>query len=284
MDKRFLILVSLFITTSSFAGPNVIYGEDNRVDAYASKDSALVELSRSTAAMIPSSNIKKNFWTGEVEIKAKTLKEIGVCAKERFANQPTAANCSAFLVSDKHLVTAGHCAKNAKCTTDSFVFDYKMENESQINLKPEAANIYKCKKVVSHALDNGTKNDFALIELDRPVTGRRPLEFRKSGAITKGTKLAVIGYPTGLPVKIADGASVRSVNSVYFVADLDTFGGNSGSAVFNVDTHEVEGILVRGAQDYVKNGGCNVPNVYSQNGGNGEEVTNITNVKGLLNL
>ena len=46
------------------------------------------------------------------------------------------------------------------------------------------------------------------------------------------TPLVVIGHPSGLPTKIADGAWVRNNESeYYFVTNLDTFGGNSGSAV-----------------------------------------------------
>lgn len=285
MEKRMMTLITLMHASSAFANPDVIYGEDNRVDAYASTNSALVELSRSTAVLIPAENIKKSFWSKNIEIKAKTLKERNICDGERFLNQPTAGNCSGFLVSEKHLVTAGHCVKNARCSSDAIVFDYKMENETEINLKPEPANVYKCKKVISHSFDSSNRNDYALIELDRKVEGRRPLNFRKSGLVTEGSKLAVIGYPTGLPVKIADGSKVRDVFEIYFKADLDTFGGNSGSAVFNMDTHEVEGILVRGETDYVmRTGGCRIPNVFSQDRGRGEEVTHITNVKGLTNL
>ena len=38
-----------------------------------------------------------------------------------------------------------------------------------------------------------------------------------------------------------------------FMTNLDTFGGNSGSPVYNAKTHKVEGILVRGERDYVPN-------------------------------
>ncbi|MEK7233144.1 MAG: S46 family peptidase [Elusimicrobiota bacterium] len=38
---------------------------------------------------------------------------------------------------------------------------------------------------------------------------------------------------------------VHSSNPGFFVANLDTYGGNSGSAVFNVETNLVEGILLR---------------------------------------
>ena len=70
----------------------------------------------------------------------------------------------------------------------------------------------------------------------------------------------------------------------YFSANLDTYGGNSGSAVFNANTGVVEGILVRGATDYVSDpsqGGCRVSNILGKHAGKGEDVTYITNVPGL---
>ena len=39
-------------------GIDVIYGEDNRKDVFESTDSALVDLSKSTAAMIEMGNLK----------------------------------------------------------------------------------------------------------------------------------------------------------------------------------------------------------------------------------
>ena len=39
----------------------------------------------------------------------------------------------------------------------------------------------------------------------------------------------------------------------WFMANLDSFEGNSGSAVFNELTGEVEGILVRGKPDSIDN-------------------------------
>ena len=62
----------------------------------------------------------------------------------------------------------------------------------------------------------------------------------------------------------------------YFVANLDTYGGNSGSPVFNSDTHEVEGILVRGERDFVQAGGCTVSLVCPDTGCRGEDCTRVT--------
>lgn len=286
MEKRIIpALVGLLFSAQLMAAPKVIYGDDNRIDVYESKDSALVELSKSTAAMIPSSNMKKSFWSNEYTIKGRTLENRGICKSERFSNQISAANCSAFLVGDKYMVTAGHCIESqSDCNSNFFVFDFKMDSASTINLKPSEDNVYKCKKIISRELSSWNKDDYALIELDREVVGRRPLSFRKSGKIEVGANIAVIGHPTGIPTKITDGAVVRSRSGKYFTTNLDTYGGNSGSAVFNLDTHEVEGILVRGDTDYVRNGGCQVSNRIGNEAGRGEDVTFITNIKELQNL
>jgi hypothetical protein len=55
----------------------------------------------------------------------------------------------------------------------------------------------------------------------------------------------------GLPQKYAPAAKIRD-NS------LDTCGGNFGSPVFNATDYKVEGILVRGENDFVSDGTCYV--------------------------
>jgi V8-like Glu-specific endopeptidase len=289
MERRLIALsvtLLLSLISTGYASVKVIYGDDNRVDVYASKRSDYVQLSKATAAMIPTSKITRSILTGEYEIKGKTLQQRGMCAEERFSNQPTAANCSGFLVGGKYLVTAGHCIRsNDDCAKNMWVFNYKMLNATTANLKPEADDVYRCKKILTTKLDRGTKADYALIELDREVKGVRPLKFRRKGKVTEGTPLVVIGHPTGLPTKIADGANVRRVNNVFFNANLDTYGGNSGSAVINTNTGEVEGILVRGARDYITSSdGCRISNRYENNKGRGEDVTLITLVKELQDL
>src|SRR6185295_6557109 len=90
-------------------------------------------------------------------------------------------------------------------------------------------------------------------------------------------KIIVIGHPAGLPTKVAGGAAVRDEKPAgYFTANLDTYGGNSGSAVFNAVTGLVEGILVRGENDYVWKGSCRVSNVCTNEGCRGEDVTKVS--------
>lgn len=280
--KKLLSLAAFAISAHVLAAPPVIYGIDNRKDVYQSS-SQFVELAKSTAAMIPVSSITLS--GALATIHGETLESRGICAEERFSQQMTAANCSGFLVSENVLVTAGHCIKSeADCAAYKWVFDYKMDSAKQDSMEVEASDVYSCSRIISRSLDNMTKDDFAVIQLDRKAN-RRPLAFRRSGNIVVGESVLVIGHPSGLPTKISDGANVRARQPKFFVANLDTFGGNSGSAVFNARTGEVEGILVRGENDYIQSElGCMISNRCDADGCRGEDVTYITNIKALQNL
>jgi V8-like Glu-specific endopeptidase len=280
---KIALLLSFLISLSALASKEVIYGTDNRLDVFESKDSVMVELSRSTAAMIPNGNLKSK--GNDTEITGKTLMSRGICESERFAKQISSANCSGFLVSEDVLVTAGHCIKDSyDCKNSKWVFDYKVESSDQGAVTVAATSVYGCSKIISRQLNPSNLDDYAVIQLERKVADRRPLAFRKSGQPALGDAMVVIGHPSGLPTKIADGANVRSLNTKFFVANLDTYGGNSGSAVFNAKTGEVEGILVRGENDYVGHGSCQVSNVCEADKCRGEDVTYITNIEAIRSL
>lgn len=287
--KTILLTTTLLVSSVAMAGPasiKVIYGADGREDVFASSNGLHIKLAKSTAAMIPSYKVEEHN-AYEVKLAGSTLEQRGMCSSERFAQQPTTANCSGFLVDKDKIVTAGHCIRNeSDCNSNSWVFDFKVDHEFQSEVIVSKESVYKCKKIISQSLDSETQNDYALIQLDKPVTDRDPLTFRTKGQPSVGDELVVIGHPTGLPTKITSGAKIRSVNDVFFVANLDTYGGNSGSAVFNASTGVIEGILVRGAQDYVYDSaqGCRVSNVLGNDEGRGEDVTLITNIKELMDI
>lgn len=256
-----ILMLTSSLSIASVDQTRVVYGDDNRVETYqATKRNQT--LANSTAGMIE--NVKliqvgKNVMLPPASIQS----DMGLCADERFSDQPSSVICSGFLVGPDLLVTAGHCVTNEqRCKQVSFIFDYKIKSDTKkADMLVSADNVYKCAKVIETKLDGygKTSRDFALVKLDRPVKNRAPLKYRVKGKIKNKENILVIGHPSGLPQKVASGAQVYD-NSPdgFFETNLDTFGGNSGSAVFNNKTGVVEGILVRGAKDYVSDqaAGC----------------------------
>ncbi|MBF0300176.1 MAG: trypsin-like peptidase domain-containing protein [Oligoflexia bacterium] len=290
------IVMSMLSADVADSGINkVIYGIDNRTDVYASTNAKFKLWAQSTAAQISREKMVSGN-AGTYLIKTGSLKEemaangMNFCSSERFISQPAAANCSGFLVGPDLLVTAGHCVQNLnECKQMLWVFDYKVKDAAHVNdkISVPTSSVYSCKELIGQALNNGDEEDFAFIRLDRAVTGRNPLSFRKSGTIGVNEQVVVIGHPSGLPTKITNGAFVRrSDHPAFFVANSDTYGGNSGSAVFNVRTGEVEGILVRGDQDfeYSSTDGCYVSKKCGEDECRGEDITKITVIKELMKM
>ncbi|MNK08132.1 Trypsin [compost metagenome] len=256
--------------------PKVIYGTDDRRDVYEVESSAMREVSDSTVALIPSS--KLTLANGAFTIRSSTFgTEMNLCKNEPYYDQPTAANCSGSLIGDDLIATAGHCISNSDCRSYSFVFGFQMQDWKTAPQSIPEQDVYSCKEIV--AREYTSLQDYAIVRLDRPVQGRRVLTLAQSPS-QPGDEIYVVGHPSGLPTKVATGAAVRSQEGTHFVANLDTYGGNSGSAVLNAQTHEVVGILVRGAQDftYDRANSCTRSNVCTDTGCRGEDVTNISYV------
>jgi V8-like Glu-specific endopeptidase len=266
--------------------PKVIYGVDNRMDVFESSDNLMKELAKSTAAKIMNGNLVQEGDT--YTIKARTLIDENICPNEPFATQLGAANCSGFLVSPDTLVTAGHCVNTVRdCSDHSWVFDYANTAEEKSVFTFTKDQVFHCTKVVAREKDVVTMNDYAVVKLDRPVPGRTPLKVRTRGKTADDAVFTVIGHPTGLPLKITPAADMRNnTNPLYFTTNADTYSGNSGSAVVDSRTGIVEGILVRGDQDFMQSPteSCLVSVHNDQSGGRGEDATRITNIKVLSNL
>jgi V8-like Glu-specific endopeptidase len=295
---KFIAITIMMMSTAAFAADNkstVVYGEDNRKEVYQAEP-LHQKLANSTAGMVAKYMFDRD--GDDFNIKHRmTLEEgLNICPTERFAQQPLLANCSGFLVADDVLVTAGHCYKGMAhdaCNTHVWVFGLELTARDTINLdKINKDNLYKCKQVVKATLNN--EQDFAVIKLDRKVKGRTPLKFRKKGKVDSKSEMLVIGHPSMLPTKVATGGTILlNFDKYQFTTSLDTFQGNSGSAVFNADSGLLEGILVSGKTDYIPSvetdeESCQVVNTCDMNGNNcvgtdpgslrvpGENVTRIT--------
>lgn len=284
---KLLALITICSTiVSTNAIDKVIYGKDNRLDLYQVTDFVHYQLARSTAAMFSSSKLKDHGTS--VEVMGDSLEERGICEEERFTNQSTGALCTGFLVASDLLLTAGHCIKSVSdCENRTWVFDFNAEHAGQEEFIIPKTSVYGCKEIVSRKLNRSTSHDYALIRLDRPVKDRVPMKVRSTGKIANQAEVVIIGYPSGLPVKVADGARVRyNHKELFFVANTDSFSGNSGSPVIDTHTGTVEGILVRGEQDYTydEERGCRVPKQCDDFECRGEDVTRVTTIPNLQKL
>lgn len=253
----------------------VIYGADDRLDLYQTKDTRLLALADSTVGLFAAAQVAE--WQSRASLHTQPYGQtMQLCHDEPFYDQESGPYCSGALIAPDVVMTAGHCVLDeADCHRIKYVFGFAIKKKGELPYEVPTKDVYGCKQLLGREqTDKGV--DWALIKLDRVVKGHAPLKLNRTGVINDKTPLVVIGHPVGLPTKIAGGASVRNASfEGYFTANLDTYGGNSGSPVFNAKTGLVEGILTRGDNDYVKRGSCLVSNVCTDDGCRGEDVTKI---------
>jgi hypothetical protein len=258
------------------AGQKVIYGTDDRVEVFQLTAGPNLDDADSVVALFDSVDVVDN-GNGTSTLQVRNYGTArNLCQGERFRDQPCGANCSGFLVAPTIIATAGHCVNAGNVTNIRFVFGFRMQNAATPATVIANTEIYSGVSLVGRQ-EARTGPDWALVRIDRPVTNHRVAEIRRAGKIGNAQALHVIGHPSGLPTKFAGGAAVRDNQPVtFFRANLDTYGGNSGSPVFNSDTHQVEGILVRGENDFVQQGTCRVSLVCPTTGCQGEDCTRTT--------
>jgi hypothetical protein len=255
-----------------YGDEKAIYGGDDRRDYYEPDVSLNGRLAiEATAALVEAHKLIPTEDDAFFELPSANVISggVGLCTpeqakalakpEERYYDQPNPAFCSGFKVGPDLIATAGHCiASPAACEATRFVFGfYKAAAASAPQKRIAAGNIYKCVQIVGGEDGQGSdKSDWRVVRTDREIQAPQVnLRTSNSDHIKVGDPITVIGYPMGLPAKVAGNASVRSLSNSFFVANLDTYGGNSGSAVFNTGRLNqgellAEGILVRGEADF----------------------------------
>ena len=271
------------IRNNQKASIDVIYEEDDRIDFFQILDPLWHDLAQSTVVLLDHSKLipaaNPNFY----KVDTKTFGHVfHLCEDEPFFEQPTAGFCSGFLIGPDTVVTAGHCIRNDfNCENVRMAFGYHYSAVDDLPHRIKRKSVYSCSQLIHSETNAVTGSDYAILRLDRSVEGFSPLPLRTQGKLTLDDPLTVIGYPSGLPGKLAHGGKVRAIDSENFVVTtLDTYGGNSGSAVLNSNTGLVEGILVRGDTDFVFDqvDRCRRSNVCKSSECRGEDVVRIKKV------
>jgi hypothetical protein len=261
----------------------VVYGTDDRTDVYAHADATLrLRAQQSTVALMDAVDINTTN-PNNVTFNAPTLQRAyNLCPTERFLSDLTPAWCSGTLIDDDLVLTAGHCiTSNSVCSGTRIVFNFYRTSATGMQTVT-TQDIFSCKSIVvrQQGTSGGRNLDYAIVKLDRSAAPRftpAPVRTATTG-LAVGANVTVIGSGSGIPFKIDAGGTVRDPRAGtldYFIASTDTFGGNSGSGVYEMDGYTVAGILVRGDTDYVPNGSCNIVNVCSQSGCGGEDITYV---------
>jgi alpha-tubulin suppressor-like RCC1 family protein len=227
----------------------IIFGDDDRTELFALAPGSLsAHVAESSLALVDAAVLDTSD-PANVKLRAPTLRaRFQVCSDERFAAQPSAADCSGTLIAPDLLLTAGHCVDVGSCPGSARVLaGFSMRNATE--LQPIVSDqVYACAEVVVREFTSEV--DYAIVRLDRPIAGAA-LPKLKIGRVPlgQGQHLIVAGYPSGVPEKVAGGATVidsRAASKDFFLSDLDSFPGNSGGGVFVEETGELAGVLVRG--------------------------------------
>jgi hypothetical protein len=181
------------------------------------------------------------------------------CDDFRFKGQHKRMYCSAFLVAPTKVVTAGHCIcgpgscanGNNLCWNAKVVFGYRADPNlpGQSPTTIPSIDVYQCVDAIgiSNTGDNPPglpPEDWAIITLDRPVTGRTPLVPQYAGP-TGHHELVSIGHSLSIPQKTARDAHVQVDDPAdlrYFKTSADVFPAGSGGVIVDVATGMVAGI------------------------------------------
>ena len=101
-----------FRSAGAMSTPKAIFGKDDRKEWF-ELGNPLQSLASATVAMIDRSNLIETPDGYAISPKVKDYRTwAGLCPKVRFAEQPTAADCTGFLVGPDLMVTAGHCVSD----------------------------------------------------------------------------------------------------------------------------------------------------------------------------
>lgn len=208
-------------------------------------------------------------------LKKRIKRKLGgysLAREEKFREEVAPGIATVFLIANRIFLTAGHCVTDEfandgvnyvlsqrKINSRRIVMGFNSPREGEYVTSFAEHEMFSIKKVLDyrHMIkkrgNSRLRRDWALIEVNESTERLTPIKmhFEK---LKEGDEVYTMGHPTGLPLKIAMGATIKKTNEEtgrhIFLTDVAAFGGNSGSPVFLKTTNKVCGIIVRGPEDH----------------------------------
>ena len=207
--------------------------------------------------------------TYQLDIGITLAQKYALCPGEPFGTQPVLGTGTAFVIDENRLLTAAHVFEGP-AENYVLIFGFKMANKKgKFDELITADQVYFPKQIIKR----DEQLDIAMFLVDRPL--QRPVLTLAKTRPALHTPVYMIGYPSGLPQKVAWNAEIiENTNPMFSYTSLDAFQGNSGSPVFNRTTNEVIGILVSGQVDYTWNSGCYISSMCRKPYCDGEKMIN----------
>ena len=246
------------------------YAIDPRVEPYALSDPSLLPVAEASALVVARSTLHlqaEDPPTYRMDVQPWTVIIPGGpgCSDRDYHGQPDPSANSGVLVGEDLVLTAGHViVSNGACQANiSVVFGFGnfSPNQWQVTCSPSSDNcwvtvpaedVYNCIGAVVAGQPGGpADDDWAVVTLDRDVTGRSPLPIRRAVNDPPPvlTPMWIVGHPNSVPIKMDAGTS----DGAYNVDGVHILLNNSGSMAVSIaeasDAWEVVGIAVSGFID-----------------------------------
>ena len=201
MNRLIIPVVMLFaflMPAFSDITPEVIYGNDDRLDLHEVKNPKLIELAGSTVGLFKSYNVDID---EETQIAKLTTSSYGdsydLCEDEPFRDQRSGAFCSGSLIGPSTLMTAGHCVYDTETAgyVDELIFipAYSEDPEVTAPFGAWAASAVFTSK--GYVEKGRLSQDIGAVVLDGQVqnaVGARRIAFDLKAS---GRSFSIYGYP-----------------------------------------------------------------------------------------